>query len=159
MRGRRACLSFPGHAGPQVGAVPSLPDRSPRMVLTRRGRLVRTLLVEQVEDSEQADVTFSIASPPTVDSLCAPARTNGVWSCRIDADVVLNSDRWLHMTPTYEDLDEYRAYMVNHEVGHFLGYQHVDCGGDGQRAPVMLQQSMDLQGCSPNAWPATEGPA
>ena len=129
------------------------------MVLTRRGRLVRTLLVEQVEDSEQADVTFSIASPPTVDSLCAPARTNGVWSCRIDADVVLNSDRWLHMTPTYEDLDEYRAYMVNHEVGHFLGYQHVDCGGDGQRAPVMLQQSMDLQGCSPNAWPATEGPA
>ena len=36
-------------------------------------------------------------------------------------NVVLNSDRWKYMTPTYDDLGTYRAYLVNHEVGHFLG--------------------------------------
>ena len=67
-----------------------------------------------------------------------------------------NSDRWLHATPTYDDLAEYRAYMINHEVGHFLGHGHATCPADGSPASVMLQQSIDLQGCTPNAWPAGE---
>lgn len=110
---------------------------------------------QQVATAEEAEFTISVASPPTVDELCLPAKTGGTWSCRIGADVALNSDRWLHATPTYDDLAEYRAYVVNHEVGHFLGHGHADCGGEGRAAPVMLQQSMDLQGCAPNAWPAT----
>ncbi|MFC7465480.1 DUF3152 domain-containing protein [Brachybacterium sp. GCM10030252] len=114
---------------------------------------------QQISDPDQADFTISLASPPTVDQMCLPARTNGLWSCRIGEDVALNSDRWTHMTPTYDDLDEYRAYLVNHEVGHFLGHQHVPCGGDGLAAPVMLQQSIDLQGCRPNAWPTADGEA
>lgn len=112
---------------------------------------------QQVTDPDQADFTISIASPPTVDELCAPARTGGVWSCRIGQDVALNSDRWLYMTPTYDDPAEYRAYLVNHEVGHYLGHQHATCGGDGLAAPVMLQQSIDLEGCRANAWPAQDG--
>lgn len=112
---------------------------------------------QQVDDPEQADFTISIASPPTVDELCAPARTGGVWSCRIGPDVALNSDRWQYLTPTYDDPAEYRAYLVNHEVGHYLGHQHVSCGGEGLAAPVMLQQSIDLEGCRPNAWPAHDG--
>lgn len=109
----------------------------------------------QVGSSEEGEFTISLGSPPTVDELCLPARTGGTWSCRIGPDVALNSDRWLHATPTYDDLAEYRAYMINHEVGHFLGHGHAGCGGPGQPAPVMLQQSMDLEGCLPNAWPAT----
>ncbi|MGO1409360.1 MAG: DUF3152 domain-containing protein, partial [Brachybacterium sp.] len=111
---------------------------------------------QQVATLEEAEFTISLASPPTVDELCLPARTGGLWSCRVGPDVVLNSDRWLHATPTYDDLAEYRAYMINHEVGHFLGHGHVDCSADGQLSPVMLQQSIDLQGCTPNAWPADE---
>jgi hypothetical protein len=114
------------------------------------------IVFHQVASEEEAEFTISIASPPTVDELCAPADTGGLWSCRIGPEVALNSDRWLHATPTYEDLAEYRAYMVNHEVGHFLGHGHVDCPGEGAPAPVMLQQSIDLQGCVPNAWPGTE---
>lgn len=112
---------------------------------------------QQVSDPEQANFTISIASPPTVDELCAPARTGGVWSCRIGPDVALNSDRWLHLTPTYDDAAEYRAYLVNHEVGHYLGHQHAACGVEGLAAPVMLQQSIDLEGCRANAWPAQDG--
>lgn len=109
----------------------------------------------RVADPDDAEFTISVGSPPTVDELCLPARTGGLWSCRIGGDVALNSDRWLHATPTYEDLTEYRAYMINHEVGHFLGHGHARCGGEDEPAPVMLQQSMDLEGCTPNAWPAT----
>ena len=104
----------------------------------------------------EAEFTISIGSPPTVDELCLPAKTGGLWSCRIGPEVALNSDRWLHATPTYDDLAEYRAYMINHEVGHFLGHGHAACPADGSPAPVMLQQSIDLQGCTPNAWPAGE---
>ena len=46
--------------------------------------------------------------------------------------------------------------MINHEVGHFLGHGHATCPADGSPASVMLQQSIDLQGCTPNAWPAGE---
>lgn len=67
--------------------------------------------------------------------------------------VVVNTDRWLYMTPTYDDLAEYRAYLINHEVGHYLGLGHVGCPGAGERAPVMMQQSIDLGGCVRNAWP------
>ncbi|GAA1490460.1 hypothetical protein GCM10009626_32060 [Brachybacterium sacelli] len=112
---------------------------------------------QRVASAEQADFTISLASPPTADELCLPARTQGLWNCRVGEDVVLNSDRWKTMTPTYEDLPAYRAYMVNHEVGHFLGHDHASCGGEGQPAPVMLQQSMSLQGCEPNSWPLTDG--
>lgn len=112
---------------------------------------------EQVASGEDADFTISLASPPTADELCLPAETGGLWNCRVGADVVLNSDRWQLMTPTYDDLPAYRAYMVNHEVGHFLGHDHVPCGGEGEPAPVMLQQSMGLDGCEPNAWPLGEG--
>ena len=109
----------------------------------------------QVATSEEAEFMISLGSPPTVDELCLPAKTGGTWSCRIGPDVALNSDRWLHATPSYDDLAEYRAYMINHEVGHFLGHGHARCGGVELPAPVMLQQSMDLEGCLPNAWPAT----
>lgn len=40
-----------------------------------------------------------------------------VRNCRVGDDVILNTDRWLYMTPTYDDLAEYRAYLVNHEGG------------------------------------------
>lgn len=114
------------------------------------------VVFHRVADPAEAEFTISIGSPPTVDELCLPARTGGLWSCRIGPEVALNSDRWLHATPTYDDLAEYRAYMINHEVGHFLGHGHASCPAEGAPAPVMLQQSIDLQGCTPNAWPAGE---
>ncbi|HVW34925.1 MAG TPA: DUF3152 domain-containing protein, partial [Acidimicrobiia bacterium] len=50
-------------------------------------------------------------------------------------------------------LAEYRAMVVNHETGHWLGFGHAFCSGPGQPAPVMQQQSMSLQGCAFNSWP------
>jgi hypothetical protein len=42
---------------------------------------------------------------------------------------------------------------INHETGHWLGLGHSNCAGPGQAAPVMQQQSIDMQGCRINSWP------
>lgn len=104
-------------------------------------------------DEKQAALTIYIASPPTTNKLCRPADVESKWNCRVGGRVVLNSDRWRFMTPTYDDLGVYRSYLINHEVGHYLGQGHVGCPKPGNKAPVMMQQSVDLAGCSPNAWP------
>lgn len=108
---------------------------------------------ELVPDAHQAEFTIYVASPPTTNRMCQPLQTLGLWSCRHGDDVILNSDRWTLQTPSFTDVAAYRAYLVNHEVGHFLGHGHRQCGGKGQVAPVMMQQSKGLAGCTPNPWP------
>ncbi|MFT3876162.1 MAG: DUF3152 domain-containing protein [Propioniciclava sp.] len=108
---------------------------------------------ELVTDPEQAGLVIFVASPPTTNELCKPAKVESKWNCRVGRTVALNSDRWQYMTPTYDDLGAYRSYLVNHEVGHFLGLGHSTCPREGAPAPVMMQQSIKLGGCTPNAWP------
>ncbi len=79
------------------------------------------------------------------------------WSCTVGNMVIINDDRWMGATDSWNQaggsLRDYRHMVVNHEVGHWLGHGHSSCGGAGQPAPLMQQQSMDLQGCRFNPWP------
>lgn len=62
----------------------------------------------------------------------------------------LNADRWIHgAKPSRLPLNAYRQYMVSHEMGHSLGYEHVKCPGHGP-APVMMQQTLGIGTCAPN---------
>jgi hypothetical protein len=105
----------------------------------------------------EAEIRVLVASGATVDTLCAPLATNGRWSCGRYGHAALNADRWVSGAQRFldagGDLTEYRRYLVNHEVGHLLGVQHTGCPGAGQVAPIMVQQSLGLQGCRPNGWP------
>ena len=88
------------------------------------------------------------------DKLCLPLDTGGEVSCRVDDRVVLNAKRWMYAVPAYAGkVDLYRSYLVNHEVGHFLGHGHSTCPKAKTPAPVMMQQTKGLDGCLPNAWP------
>ena len=104
------------------------------------------------------EFTIYLATPTTTDQLCAPLDTNGFTSCRQGDNVVINLARWVLAVPHWDsDLETYRQYVINHEVGHRLGHQHEKCPGQGQPAPVMQQQTLQLAGCKGNAWPYIDG--
>lgn len=97
-----------------------------------------------------------LAEGDEVDRLCLPYETYGQYSCQNGPVVALNADRWREATPKWTgDLATYRQMLVNHEVGHLLGQKHPrqQCPVQGQPAPIMNQQSTELDGCLPNPWP------
>ena len=111
----------------------------------------------QIVASEDADLNVVFAKPETVDELCYPLQTNGIYSCRNERNVVINMFRWLSGAKDFgTDLSTYRIYLINHEVGHYLGWGHSDCPSDNALAPVMMQQSKSTNGCIPNGWPIYE---
>ena len=113
---------------------------------------------ELVPAGEQAELHAYLVTPGTTDRLCAPLLTRGDVSCQSGNKVVLNAKRWVLGADAYgTDLKNYRRYLVNHEFGHYLGYQHVQCPGSGRSAPVMMQQTKGLGGCRKNPWPRSTG--
>ncbi len=82
------------------------------------------------------------------------------WSCEIGNNVVVNDDRWNQTTDSWKayggSVEDYRVMLINHETGHMLGFGHTTCPGTGQPAPIMMQQSIDLQGCVFNIWPVAK---
>jgi hypothetical protein len=105
------------------------------------------------------DFVVRVATPGTVDQICGQygLDTGGEVNCNVAKNVMVNLKRWLLATPVYADnIADYRALIINHEVGHFLGHGHVGCPGTGQPAPVMMQQIKGMHGCLPNVWPYDE---
>lgn len=103
------------------------------------------------------DVTFTlvVAAPTTVDALCVPLNTAGRYSCGRNGWIALNLHRWETGAEVWPStIDVYREYLVNHEVGHYLlGSFHDNvCPVPGGPAPIMMQQSILLDGCRPNGW-------
>lgn len=67
--------------------------------------------------------------------------------------IYINIDRWRYGSAESKlNLDDYRTYIINHEVGHLLGREHQTCTGGG-KVPVMVQQTLGINNCRPNPWP------
>ncbi|OON81282.1 DUF3152 domain-containing protein [Streptomyces tsukubensis] len=112
--------------------------------------------------SGKPDFVITLASPGTTAVWCAKSgldTTEDNVSCDSAATerVMINAYRWAEGSKTYGDaIHPYRQMLINHEVGHRLGYNHVTCSNDGALAPVMQQQTKFLTyngiTCRPNPW-------
>ncbi len=124
-------------------------------------------------DRGEPDLRITLVSTGTTRELCG-YQIKLETSCFYPPQgrVTLNEARWVRGALSYEGDDvAYRQYLVNHEVGHGLGYAaHEPCREDGALAPVMMQQSFgtansevmaldpDMKAnrafvCRPNPWP------
>ncbi|OAH14446.1 hypothetical protein STSP_21660 [Streptomyces jeddahensis] len=113
--------------------------------------------------SGKADFVITLASPGTTGVWCAKSgldTTVDNVSCDSAATdrVMINAYRWAQGAKTYGDrIYAYRQMLINHEVGHRLGFNHVTCSRNGTLAPVMQQQTKFLTyggiTCRPNPWP------
>lgn len=103
--------------------------------------------LEHVGPDDNPDMRIQLTSVGTTHELCGAALAMET-SCytTMGNRVVLNESRWVRgAAPFAGDLGSYRQYLINHEVGHGLGYMsHEPCGAEGELAPIMMQQTLSL---------------
>lgn len=111
--------------------------------------------VKLVRVARGGSFTVVLAAPSRVPRYSPVCSTR--FSCRVGRHVILNDARWRGATRTWRaahrSLRDYRHMVVNHETGHWFGKNHAGCSTRGSLAPVMMQQSKGLAGCTPNPWP------
>jgi len=99
--------------------------------------------------STNPDVEIRLVSPANIVKLCG--LPNNLSCAELGGThLYLNANRWLHgSAKSGQSLEGYRQYIVSHEMGHILGYEHVKCPSGGP-APIMLQQTLGIGKCTPN---------
>ncbi|GAA2456096.1 DUF3152 domain-containing protein [Streptomyces mauvecolor] len=127
-----------------------------------------TMTFERIS-SGKPDFIITLASPGTTGAWCAKSgldTNEDNVSCDSAATdrVMINAFRWAQGSETFgwgKAMLSYRQMLINHEVGHRLGHNHVSCRTPGALAPVMQQQtkSLDIDGikCLPNPWVYPQG--
>lgn len=124
-------------------------------------------------DKGEPELRISLTSTDTSRELCG-YQIKLETSCFYPPEVrvVLNEARWIRGATAFDGDDiAYRQYMINHETGHGIGYEHhLPCEKDGALAPVMMQQTFGTSNsdilaldpgmkanrtftCRPNPWP------
>ncbi len=127
---------------------------------------------QRIDDPQAADIRITLTSQLRQRAMCgfAVPYDASCWKSELN-QVVLNTARWVRGAVAFQgNVVQYQQYIVNHEVGHGLGFPHIGCEETGRLAPVMMQQTWGLANdylaalgtdgvtadgkvCEPNAWP------
>ena len=98
---------------------------------------------------EEPDFRVSLTTPMTIREGCGyeieieTSCYNPVYGPDAEPRVFINLARWVRgAVPFQGDIGSYRQYLINHEVGHAIGYtNHEPCDKNGALAPIMMQQT------------------
>lgn len=107
---------------------------------------------EAVPRDKEPTLLVQLAATETTHQLCGNSlelETSCYLSGQKEGEpgrVIVNIARWTRgALPFQGDLGLYRQYLINHEVGHALGYAaHEPCPSDGAVAPIMMQQTLSV---------------
>ena len=104
------------------------------------------------EASPRGKIQIHLSSPDTLVAKGCPSRTLSCAEMN-GTHMRLNAGLWngtLKNKSGLLQLKDYRQYMVTHEMGHILGFDHVECTGPKDPAPLMMQQTLGISVCVPN---------
>ena len=105
---------------------------------------------ERVDAADaKPDFRISLTTPATVREGCGyeiqleTSCYNPIYGPDAEPRVFINLARWVRgAMPFQGDIGSYRQYLINHEVGHAIGYtNHEPCERNGALAPIMMQQT------------------
>jgi len=75
---------------------------------------------------------------------CADPNSKKIW---------INNSRWINGAKASKlSLKNYRIYLINHEIGHILGFSHTK-PIKNKKTEVMVQQTLGIGNGIPNPWP------
>ena len=153
------------------------PGWSPRRWPTRRaGRTIRSSRSPRIDASTpdvKPDFRVSLTSPMTVREGCGyeiPLESscyNPAYGPDAEPRVFINEARWVRgAVPFQGDIGSYRQYLINHEVGHAIGYSsHEPCdenggaGADHDAADVLHRRTTTPRSSTPTRSRPTARPA
>ncbi|MCZ9309211.1 DUF3152 domain-containing protein [Corynebacterium uberis] len=114
---------------------------------------------EHVGADQDPNMRIQLTSVGTTHELCGTNLAMETSCFYTDGNrVVINESRWVRgAAPFAGDVGSYRQYLINHEVGHGLGYEHHEpCRASGELAPVMMQQTLSLDNSQLHAFDSAE---
>lgn len=75
-------------------------------------------------------------------------------SMQNDKNMYMNAKLWIENSENARmHILDYRRYVINHEIGHLLGFYHDTCSKNkDEECSIMYQQTISKGCCKPNPW-------
>jgi uncharacterized protein DUF3152 len=118
----------------------------------KRGWIKFGYIFEYVDSKKNADFIITFKDNDEIVDICDLA---GLSCADTNENIIyFNLYRWKKgSNKSMLNLDDYRNYVINHEVGHILGKHHIPLGKKGTKAPIRIQQTVGIGHHKPNSWP------
>jgi len=98
----------------------------------------------------EPDVHIRLSSEKTIKKECG---FEGLSCAELGGhNIFLNETNWTRGSKKSGlSLQDYRKYVLTHEMCHILGYLHETCSGPNEKVSIMVQQTLGTGGCNPHS--------